>query len=157
MNTLNKYKPFIIWTIFHLFGLILSYSRISGVPDTDEFWPFGTFSKRTIWSQLIAEEHSWSHFGFFASYDWFEFLIYVGLPLIIIFLVNLGNDKSPKTEDKISVSKKNSQSDLKLKDSVSNSELDITEKIEKLSNLRDKRIISESEFLDKKTDLLNRL
>ena len=157
MNTLSKYRPFLIWTILHLFGLILSYSRISGRPNTNEFWPFGTFSKRTIWSQQIAEEHSWSHFGFFASYDWFEFLIYVGSPLIIICLINLGNYKNPKGEQKTSISKTNNQTDLKLKESVSNSEIDITEKIEKLSNLRDKGIITESEFLDKKTDLLNRL
>lgn len=87
----------IIWVSFHLFALLMSYSRIDifndRSPKSDKFWPFVDYF-RGITNVMRIEDFKVRYFnGIFAYYDWTEFAFYVGGALIIFILSRLLNKK----------------------------------------------------------------
>jgi len=102
---------FLIWTAFHLFALLMSYSEIDffnneGSPRADQFWPIVEFQdcyKQVIHGNLnsiyverigkkIVEK---CHFnGVFVEYDWTEFMVYVGGALIIFVIGRVSHNKN---------------------------------------------------------------
>lgn len=118
-TTLELIKPsrrvsiwLIVWCGFHLFALLMSYSRIeifnnNGEPKSEAFWPFVKFQSC---SDIIKWDDTnvplgWSHGdghvigedchinGLFVDYDWTEFAFYVGSTIIIFLLVRISNSK----------------------------------------------------------------
>lgn len=94
----------IAWCSFHLFALIMSYSRVplfnkKGTPKTSEFWPFVDFQEK-YWgyrgglSVDEAELESLTRFnGIFAQYDWSEFSVYIGASIILFSIIKISNKK----------------------------------------------------------------
>lgn len=92
----------IAWCGFHLFALLMSYSRVSifndgGKPRTDKFWPF---------VKIYESYHPWGDYnttekidfnGLFVEYDWSEFAFYVGGAILVYLLVRISN-KADETE-----------------------------------------------------------
>jgi hypothetical protein len=95
---INSTTIFILWSSFHLFALLMSYTRIdffnhSGEPKIDKFWPFVSFS-----DYYCIENHGFLCFckndqkqyefhGVFVQYDWTEFAFYIGLGIILFLLL----------------------------------------------------------------------
>lgn len=113
--TLEALKPsrqvltwFIAWCAFHLFALLMSYSRIeifndSGKPQADAFWPFVDFLRKKypggVYPWMLKEgQHAYELMeekvfnGIFVDYDWTEFAFYVGIALIIYVLYRVANN-----------------------------------------------------------------
>lgn len=129
--TLEAIKPnktaltwLIIWCVFHLFALLMSYSQVEifndqGDPDTKKFWPFvafvttGTHFEETEESKRRGQnwhprgmfdsrrldgdwkEDTYFH-GLFVEYDWTEFAFYVGSVLVIFILFRLSTKHDPE-------------------------------------------------------------
>jgi hypothetical protein len=88
----RRYRWVIIWCIFHLCALFLSYSEIkvfndTGEPKTEKFWPFVKFT----YPYFIPDSNrTYVRFnGFFTQYDWTEFSFYVGSVLFFIVLMHV--------------------------------------------------------------------
>lgn len=91
MDRLREHRLFVVWFIFHSIALILSYSGISGSPNLYRFWPF-TYGGNRFNLEHFEYTTGYgigSKKGTFYLYDWSEFLIYVGGPVLIIFLYKL--------------------------------------------------------------------
>jgi len=99
-------KWLIIWIAFHLFALLMSYSRIEvfnsyGDNATSKFWPFVEFTKDS-WIEYgkmdgdnyvnVREDVTYFK-GIFTNYDWTESAFYVGVALLIFTLTRLGSNK----------------------------------------------------------------
>jgi hypothetical protein len=89
---IKKYRLVIIWSLFHLLAMVLSYSEIkifndTGAPKTEKFWPFVKFT----YPYFIPDDNTtYVRFnGFFTQYDWTEFSFYVGSVLFFIVLVQV--------------------------------------------------------------------
>ena len=100
-------KLYIIWCSFHFFALLMSYSQIkifnnlgrhwlsSGIPRTEEFWPFVNFngcSEDLEYEITCLKGGYWfkeCFDGFFVDYDWSEFAFYVGSATIIFILLKI--------------------------------------------------------------------
>lgn len=105
-ETLNAIKPksnaltfLIIWCSFHLFALLMSYSRIKffndgGIPEKDKFWPFVKFTDKQLYGSWGGPVERTDFNGLFVEYDWTEFAFYVGVVLVIYFLVRISNKKN---------------------------------------------------------------
>jgi len=81
-NGIKNYRWVIVWCIFHLCALILSYKEVkffnnTGEPRTDRFWPFVNFT----------------YPGFLPQYDWTEFSFYTGI-VLLFFLIRFVYRKS---------------------------------------------------------------
>lgn len=121
-ENVEKLKPsnsaltfFFIWTGFHLFALITSYSEIevfSTGPETESFWPFVEFQNcHTHFEREDPYDYSrqprgnWKencYFnGIFSSYDWSEFLIYIGGAFFIFLITKLSTKEAEKHEKDI--------------------------------------------------------
>jgi hypothetical protein len=96
----------IVWCVFHLFALLMSYSEVdifndSGKPRTDEFWPFVDFihenarfiDNNTAPYGSMSRGGKWEDDfnGIFVEYDWSEFALYVGGAIVIFILVRISN------------------------------------------------------------------
>lgn len=124
-KNVEKLKPsnsalifFLIWTGFHLFALITSYSEIevfSDGPATDSFWPFVEFQSCITYFQK-EDPYDYSGYsglpkgdwkedcyfnGIFSSYDWSEFLVYIGGAFFIFLINKLSNKEGEKHEKDI--------------------------------------------------------
>lgn len=104
MDKEKALKYLIIWCIFHVFVLVMSYSEIEifndgGRPETEKFWPFvdfaGSYEEFVYDRQPPAgaifvgnyghEETQYYFNGIFFNYDWTEFIVYVGGAIAIFF------------------------------------------------------------------------
>ncbi len=90
----------IVWCAFHLFALLMSYSKIEffndrGRPDTKSFWPFVDFYPQKDWSGTYGCYNVFTgkpcFYGIFNNYDWTEFAFYVGGAIVIYLLVRISN------------------------------------------------------------------
>jgi hypothetical protein len=98
----------IIWCVFHLFALLMSYSEVdvfndSGKPRTDKFWPFVDFIYDKVsekgrriheYGSMTTDEYydeNAGFYGLFTEYDWTEFSFYVGGAIVIYLLVRISN------------------------------------------------------------------
>lgn len=92
----------IIWCGFHLFALLMSYSKIKifyddryfRAPDESKFWPF----VEIFWPQFsnygsYSVANGYIFRGIFFQYDWTEFAFYVGGAIVIFILVLISNKK----------------------------------------------------------------
>lgn len=84
----------IVWCGFHLFALLMSYSRVDifndgGEPRTDKFWPFVKIWEEEWdgWKGVYYTDYN----GIFYNYDWSEFAFYVGGAIVIYLLVRIAN------------------------------------------------------------------
>jgi len=87
----------LIWITFHLFALLMSYSRIDffndRIPKTDKFWPFVDYF-RGVTNVMRIEDFKVRYFnGIFAYYDWSEFTFFVGGALFFYILNKLNSKK----------------------------------------------------------------
>ena len=101
-------KWLVIWCAFHLFALVMSYSRIEifnndGSPETEKFWPFAiihsfvTTSEPDYAHQIYYIDKGYyykvfTYEGLFANYDWTEFAVYVGGAILIFVLAYYFNN-----------------------------------------------------------------
>jgi hypothetical protein len=89
---IKRYRWVIIWCLFHVCALFLSYNEIrffnaTGAPKTDKFWPFVKFTYPYF---LPDDNTTYLKFnGFFTQYDWTEFSFYVGAVLFFIVLMHV--------------------------------------------------------------------
>lgn len=96
----------IVWCVFHLFALLMSYSEVDifndgGKPRTDKFWPFVDFihenarfiDDNTAPYGSMYRSGKWEDDfnGIFVEYDWSEFALYVGGAIVIFLLVRITN------------------------------------------------------------------
>lgn len=94
-NTQTDLKRLILWTSFHLFALLMSYTGVeffNGFRQykTNEFWPFVSY-KQVIWQSSMSPMGMVSKAtnvfsGIFSNYDWTEFAFYVGIAIVIYIL-----------------------------------------------------------------------
>ena len=88
----KRYRWAIIWCLFNLCALFLSYNEVrffneTGEPKTDKFWPFVKFTYPYF---LPDDNRTYLKFnGFFTQYDWTEFSFYTGTVLFLILLVHV--------------------------------------------------------------------
>jgi|GEM_PF-1917975 len=99
----------IVWCGFHLFALLMSYSRVSifndgGTPRTDEFWPFVKIVQNN-WHDSpsgirfkMSDLPDTSFNGIFYQYDWTEFALYVGGAVVIYLLFRISNRDKQKNK-----------------------------------------------------------
>ena len=108
-GTLDAIKPsrksltwLIIWCGFHLFALLVSYSKIPifnneayvREPDASKFWPFVEFYfPQTANYGSYTAIRGYSFRGIFFQYDWTEFAFYVGGAIVVFILVLISNKK----------------------------------------------------------------
>lgn len=97
-----------IWSVFHLFALLMSYSEIEfftkGIgPKTEQFWPFSeniNHCDDPKWEKISKQyENGWYKYcfgGLFRDYDWTEFAFYVGGAIVIYLLVRISNKDEEK-------------------------------------------------------------
>jgi hypothetical protein len=107
-QTLEAIKPnkatlirLIIWCSFHLFALLMSYSRVKifhfgGKPRTDRFWPFVKIQEE-MWN-TVDKKYYIQFNGIFYNYDWSEFSFYVCGAIVIYLLVRISNKKEVSNE-----------------------------------------------------------
>lgn len=117
-DVINALKPsrkslviMLVWTSFHLFALLMSYTEIeifndSGKPRTDKFWPFVDIIKTyKVDAGLDFAKWNGSSFGhkyktkadfngLFVEYDWSEFIFYVGTALIVFVIGRVSYTKN---------------------------------------------------------------
>lgn len=99
----NIVNIFIFWVVFNSIALITSYSHISFFSDysrnnTENFWPFVEYVTTDRYFEPDEndtggsirsgnwKENSYFH-GIFVHYDWSEYLIYVGLMGLYLFVI----------------------------------------------------------------------
>ena len=87
-------RIFLIWFGIHLFALITSYSEIDffnkGTPLTNKFWPFvKVFQYHDRPYMLLDKKGYWDYNGIFYSYDWSEFLVFVGGVFLIFAITQM--------------------------------------------------------------------
>lgn len=102
-SKINPVIPISIWTIVHLFALLMSYTgvmffNVETPPDKDKFWPFVDF-KETYYSRpadassapgaSYRAEKNTEFNGVFYQYDLTEFALYVGSVWVIYLIVRL--------------------------------------------------------------------
>lgn len=92
--SIKRLTIIIIWSAFHLFALLMSYSGIEvfnnfGRYNTDKFWPFVSF-----WTKARRTYPHPDYFdGIFTQYDWSEFAFYIGIGIVIYVLIVLSKKK----------------------------------------------------------------
>ena len=86
---IKRYRWVIVWCLFNLCALILSYKEVkffnnTGEPRTDRFWPFVKFT----YPYFLPDDNAtyFTFNGFFTQYDWTEFSFYTGVVLLFILL-----------------------------------------------------------------------
>lgn len=98
MPSTNTLKWFFIWLAFHLFALVMSYSKISffngNLPDEPKhyFWPFVDSYTYENYSLYTGEKGTGFN-GIFYCYDWSEFVLYVGGVFIIYLIIKFSYKK----------------------------------------------------------------
>ena len=116
-ETLQESKPynktltkFLIWCGFHLFALVMSYSRVpifntSSSRVTESFWPFVKFVEKKNWGfpqdmlegksheEIEAMFNEKTFNGLFYKYDWTEFAVYVGGALLLFIILRVSNEQ----------------------------------------------------------------
>lgn len=93
----------IIWCGFHLFALLMSYSKVEifndgGEPRSDAFWPFVKFI--TTPQMAFGYKQKYWFNGLFVDYDWTEFAFYIGGAIVIFILVLISNKKEETENSK---------------------------------------------------------
>ncbi|MDD2799810.1 MAG: DUF4339 domain-containing protein [Bacteroidales bacterium] len=91
----------LIWTGINILALITSYAEIpffsNNSPKTDEFWPFVSIIQHRRFLRWGLPDECWDFNGLFYSYDWTEFLVYVGGAYLIFIIIRLSNKDELKT------------------------------------------------------------
>lgn len=108
INQKKLYTILIIWTIFNLFALLMSYTEIKifnaeGEAKKEKFWPFVNFTeyyyenKYGVWDskdeypeyadRRSEVERRWK--GLFVQYDWTEAAFYIGIAWTCCFLYEI--------------------------------------------------------------------
>jgi hypothetical protein len=97
----------IAWCGFHLFAVLMSYSRIdifnaTGEPRTDKFWPFVSFTKTyPVYDSNPGSIHyqigeQTNFYGLFTQYDLTEFAFYVGGALLLYLFLRISIKAQPQ-------------------------------------------------------------
>lgn len=85
----------IVWSAFHFFALIMSYTKIPFFNDKTEyegdgFWPFVDFYSKGCWD--VNGNPCFD--GVFYLYDWSEFAFYMGSSIMIFLLIKINSNNT---------------------------------------------------------------